>query len=61
MNTMDADLDPHWPKILDPEPHWNQCGSTTLILLSINYNYLNSPYAGPDVRYLLFIQNLGSR
>ncbi len=23
---------PHWGKILDPDPQWNQCGSTTLVL-----------------------------
>jgi hypothetical protein len=26
--TLDPDLDPPWPKM--PDPHWNQCGSTTL-------------------------------
>ncbi len=31
IRTLDQELDPdphpdmHWPKILDPEPHWNQC------------------------------------
>ncbi len=27
----DSDLDPYWPKIHNPDPHWNQCGSTTLV------------------------------
>jgi hypothetical protein len=28
---LDLDTDPHWPIMPDPDPHWNQRGSTTLI------------------------------
>jgi hypothetical protein len=29
--TLGLDPDPHWSKILDPNPHQNQCGSKTLL------------------------------
>ena len=32
IKTLDLDPDPQWPKMLDPDLHWNQCGPTTLIL-----------------------------
>ncbi len=28
---LDPEPDPHWPKMLDLDPHWNQCGSETLV------------------------------
>ncbi len=34
---LDPDLDPHWPKMLDPDLHRNQCGSTTLLLRIVDH------------------------
>ncbi len=30
IKTLDFGPDPQWPKMLDPDMHWNQCGSVTM-------------------------------
>ncbi len=36
----DSDLDPLWGKKLDPDPHWNQCGSETLVSQKVVISFL---------------------
>ncbi len=37
--------DPHWPKMLDPDPHWNQCWSVTKVPIPwISYRTVLVPY-----------------
>ncbi len=37
IKTLDPDPHPLWPKMLDPDQHWNQCGSKTLVLFMPSY------------------------
>jgi hypothetical protein len=36
---LDTDTDPLWQKMRYPDPHWNQCGSATVVFFPLRYFY----------------------
>ncbi len=54
IKTLDLDPkpDPHWPKMLDPDPHGNQCGSETLVpYVRIHYFIYRNLWSVKRYRY----------